>query len=191
MKKFVVILGIFMGVGFAHSAFAQMAGSDLFTDHHQEKPVSSYKKGCFGLDLGVGTIKDVEGTGIDLGFRWLYNFSPYIGWDIIGVKGLASTDDIGYSVVVQGMTGIRGNSPCFVSNMSVFANFRMGYGYMIDMEEGGMCYELGLGVNLTRTVYIGFVYSFQGGETEISVGRKTQQVDIKMKYSAFRLGFNF
>lgn len=142
-----------------------------------------YKSDCFGLDLGIGGVKYVEGAELSLGLRYLHNFTAYVGWDVIGVQGLGNTSDFTASFIVQGMTGLRTYSPRFYKDMSSYANFRVGYGYGTDIEEGGFCYELGIGINLTRTLYAGYGYNCQNFAFD---GFK-----IKQHYHAFRFGFNF
>lgn len=144
---------------------------------------SDYKKNVFGVDFGVGALKDIEGAQVSLGLRYLHNFCEYVGWDVIGVQGLGNTTDFSSSFTLQGMTGIRGMSPVFYNDMSVFANFRAGYGHCLDWEVGGFCYELGCGVNLTQNIYVGYGYNFQSLDDE--------GYSVHLKYHAFRFGFNF
>lgn len=158
------------------------------------KNTANYKKNCFGLDFGGGSVANGGGGTVDLGFRYLHNFSQYIGWDVFKIKAIAPTNNIDY-IWAQAMSGIRVNSPRFAANMSAYSAFKAGYGYMPENEIGGFCCELEVGVNLTRKVFAGFAYSYQGGsgEVDITVGKKTTVMpyDIKMHYYAFRLGFNF
>lgn len=144
---------------------------------------NSYKSDCFGLDLGIGGVKYAGGAELSIGLRYLHNFNEYIGWDVIGAQGLGNTSDFGGSFVIQGMTGIRSYSPTFYKDMRGYVNFRVGYGYATDIEEGGFCYELGTGINLTRTLYAGYGYNCQN----FTMGGWK----FKQHYHAFRFGFNF
>lgn len=195
-KLFLFSLAVWALIG---SVQAQLAGSELFNRHESSQSTNGFKKNCFGLDFGVGSVKDGEGTEFDFGMRWLHNFSPYIGWDVIGIKAVANTKDVVASATPQAMTGIRGTSPILFANMTAYAGFRMGYGYNVDSEIGGLCYEFSFGINLTKKIYIGYAYNYQGGskdeENSYTVGKKhyTETItrEIKQKYHAFRIGFNF
>ena len=172
--------------------------SDFFGFGNTNTSAYDFKKNSFGLDFGIGSVKDYDGTIIDLGFRYLHNFSPYVGWDVFKLKTNVNleADDLIDGLLPQLMTGVRGNIP-LAGNISLMGNVKMGYGYMIDAEAGGMCHEFEIGINLTRTIFIAYAYNFQGGSMEVdqynSRGRVigSTDVDIKSKYSALRIGFNF
>ncbi len=154
----------------------------FLTDGSQNGHYGNYKKNNFGLDLGFGAYKDADGALLELGLRYLYNFNPYIGWDALGAKVVASTDDLVDNMIVKVLTGVRANSPEF-NNISAYYTMRFGYGYWIDAEEGGMAYELGFGMMFRRRYLIGYNYDFQ----KVSVF----DYDFKIKGHMVRIGFNF
>lgn len=139
---------------------------------------SDSKQNWFGIDLGVGSMKDINGTGIDFGLRYLRSYSSYIAWNVINVKAIANTEDFEKTITPQVMTGIKLTSPKVLKDISIFGGFKGGYGYNIDSDKGGFCYEIEAGLNLTRNIFIGYAYNNQ----KISEGN--------IKYSAFRIGFN-
>lgn len=167
MKKFLFALACLFTV--ATTIHAQSWSFDESSDS---------KKNWFGIDLGVGSMKDYEGTGVDLGIRYQHNYGQYVAWNIFNLKAMANTKDFGATVTPQLMTGLKGISPSFFKEMTGFVGFKGGYGYNIDGEDGGFCYEIELGVNLTRNIFIGYAYNNQ----KIGEGN--------VKYSAFRIGFN-
>ncbi len=189
------------------SAKGQIAGVEMFYNtpgsEAQSNTSTQYKKNCFGLDLGIGAVEDSDGKYMDIGFRYLHNFSPYIGWDVFTLKTLVAIDALNGddfsedALLPQLMSGIRAYTPTFAKSMSVFASFKAGYGYIMSMEKGGGCYEFEVGLHLTRTLFLGYAYNFQGASMEVdtynSKGRVSgsESIKIKNKYSAFRLGFNF
>lgn len=202
MKKIIFTILFLLGITTAH---AQIAGTEMFYNNPSERSANntSYKKNCFGLDLGIGGVKDIDGATADIGIRYLHNFSPYIGWDVFNaksiwfIKNLTDGADISSAVVPQLMTGIRGYTPTFAGNMSVYGAFKMGCGYAIDMEAFGFCYEFEIGLHLTHTIFIAYAFNHQGGHYETAITNSKGKIigyrdtDIKQNYSAFRVGFNF
>lgn len=139
---------------------------------------SDSKQDWFGIDLGIGGMKNLNGTGVDFGLRYLHTYTPYIAWNAINVKAIANTEDFVKTITPQVMTGIKLSSPSFFKDIYVFGGFKGGYGYNIDGREGGFCYEIEAGINLTRNIFVGYAYNNQ------------KIADGNLKYSAFRIGFN-
>ncbi|GHT58889.1 hypothetical protein FACS18945_5060 [Bacteroidia bacterium] len=164
----------------------------------------TYKKNAFGLDFGVGSMSEdndqIDLTGFDFSLRYTHYFMPYIGADFIKFNQNFGTGDYQGTDVFcahsQFMTGIRGASPQFANNrMHVFGAFRFGLGvnyYDIGSAQealsgAGFCYEFELGIHLTRTLWLGLAYNYQGGTAEYDAGG----FDVDNSYVAFKLGFNF
>lgn len=139
---------------------------------------SDSKDDWFGVDLGVGGMKDLDGTGIDFGLRYLHEYTKNIAWDAVSLKAVANTEDFGATITPQLMTGIRLTSPGLLKDMAVFGGFKAGYGYNVDGEEGGFCYEVEAGLKINRHLFVGYAYNNQ----KLGGGN--------VKYSAFRIGFN-
>lgn len=132
----------------------------------------------FGIDFGVGGMKDMDGTGVDFGLRYLRSYTQYIAWNAIDIKAIATTKDFEKTITPQAMTGIKLTSPSILKDISAFGGAKGGYGYHIDSEKGGFCYEIEVGINVTPHLFIGYAYNNQKlGEGNI-------------KYSAFRIGLN-
>jgi hypothetical protein len=169
---------------------------------------SCIKKKAFGLDVGIGGRKH-EGTdeslySTNIGIRSMRNFMPYFGVDFIKFNNIFSTGDINgvdcFSYCTQLMTGLRGYSPTFFKCMSAYGAVRLGYGVLYDRysysdisESGigyGVCSELEIGINITRTVFVGFAYNMQGGKFKyFDDDDDTYKLDAG--YPMLRIGFNF
>lgn len=172
----------------AGTVFKVVRGSDLqpgMLIRECRKPVD-YQANCFGVDVGFGGVAGL-GACTDVSVRWLHNFSPYFGWDVIDVKGIYGSGVRG----VQAMTGIHLQTAQLVNlkklpllkktslaskNMPLYGAFRMGG------NTTGMCYEIESGINLTKSFFVGLAYNHQGGTYD--------DVNLSMNYFAFRAGFN-
>lgn len=167
-------LGLLLSVtaAFAQQWWGYDGGADL-------------KRSQWGIDLGVGKMKDVQGNvGFAGGIRYQYNIHPLIGWDL-GANYVGQTIDhegIGPSVL-QGLIGLRGRTPSFYEDLAGTLGVRMGYGHDFETKEGGFALEMNVGMYLTSHVMIGYVYNMQKLKFEIGDG--------KYKFHGFRLGFVF
>lgn len=177
MKKFLLLVLV---------AFVSTTMSaQLVTSTTVTKTKSETKSGMF-MEVGVGTFGgDYEGDGValDLGFGYRKGYSEYLAWDILKVKAIAEVANLSETITPQLMTGIRGTSPVLFGNMTAFGSFSAGYGYNIDVEEGGFAYEIQAGLNITSKFYAAIVYdnqsiSFEGGDANIS-------------FTGLRLGLRF
>jgi len=174
--------------------------SMLSTGKTQTDAGETFKRYGWGLDFGIGSMTEVNADRetrkvnrsiMDLGYRYFLNFSPYFGWDIIKLKATMPVDFD--DPLLHIMTGFRGKTPSFgtmigagtpsfAENMSAYGVYRIGYwtptsGSVLWMYS----YELELGINLTRKIFVGYAYNhlFVGSDEEY------------IKYSALRAGFNF
>lgn len=146
---------------------------------------SSTNSGMF-MEVGIGTLgSDWEGDGIalDLGLGYRKGFNENFAWDVLKVKAIAELANFGESLTPQVMTGIRATSPALIGDMTAFGSFSLGYGYNVDVEEGGFAYEIQAGLNITSKLYAGIVYdnqsiSFDGGNANVS-------------FTGLRLGLRF
>ena len=139
----------------------------------------------WGIDLGVGKMKDVHGNaGFTGGVRYQYNFLHLVGIDF-GANYVGQTikhDGLGPSVL-QGLIGVRGRTPTFYKDMAGTLGLRMGYGHDFDCKEGGFALELNAGMYLTSKFMIGYFYNHQ--KLKFDAG------DGKYGFHGFRLGFVF
>ena len=154
-----------------------------------------FKRNPFVLYMGAGTVIDKDDNwksdryhGVDIGVRWLHNFSPYFGWEVIDAKLITFFFDKDTEFVGQFMTGFRGNTPKFAGKMSGYGAFRLGQwnagGDLFSPAAKGFCYELEFGVNFNHTIYAGLVFN-QSRFSDYFPGNE------RSNYSSFRLGFNF
>lgn len=150
-----------------------------------------YKKNRFAIDFGVG---GGQGFGaFDLGARYQHNFAPFLAWDALSVKVTLPTEGtFDENPDLQIMTGVRGTTPNFYKDMSGYLSFALGYGFSTDdsayNNDGGICLELGVGVNLCKYVYIGYAFNFQKVNITDEDGT---DMSSNGKVHFFRLGFVF
>jgi hypothetical protein len=175
-----------------------------------EHKLSKKNKNCvkntaFGLDMGLGgsfyanhntRTRSTTSFAPALGIRVMHHFNPYFGIDFFKINWITdvfySEMDEGWTMRLQIMPGIRGNSPAFFKCMSVYSAFRLGYGmdFRLATLSGvshfeGLCLETELGLNLTSTVFAGFAYNCQ------KYFVKGTDSKVAMHTFSFRLGFNF
>jgi len=158
-----------------------------------------YKETAFGLDIGIGGAEVKEIFSTALGFRVMHHFSPYFGIDFFKVNWITDYEVEGFgagawAMRIQIMPGVRGNSPAFFKCMSVYTAFRLGYGMLvgcapiISAQIGGstnfegLSLETELGLNATRTFFVGFTYNYHKYFGSFPGRHHT---------FAVRLGFNF
>lgn len=136
------------------------------------------------LEVGIGTFGadwENDGVALDFGLGYRKGFNEYVAWDVFKVKAMAEIANFGESITPQIMTGIRGTSPVLFGNITAFGSFSAGYGYMIDIEDGGFAYEIQAGLNITPKFYVAFVYDNQ----------KVSDFDANVGFTGARLGIRF
>jgi len=157
-----------------------------------------------------------------LGPRFTYHFNPYFGADFkINTNfGLFSREDnpsMNFFYNFQFMAGIRGNTPAFYRCMSGYAAARFGYGvgsvnfnyleetvtrdekyiynenvYKKNSIMNGIALEVEGGLNLTRNIFAGFVFSMQGYKVKYCKywGEEYWESNFALTFAA-RVGYNF
>lgn len=177
MKKFLLLV---MVAFISSTMSAQLVTSTTVT-----KTKTPSKSGMF-MEVGVGTFGgdwENDGVALDFGLGYRKGFSEYLAWDVLKVKAIAELSNFSESLTPQIMTGIRGTSPVLFANMTAFGSFSAGYGYNLDIEEGGFAYEIQAGINITSKIYAAFVYDNQ----KVSVA----DFDAKISFAGLRLGLRF
>lgn len=163
------------------------------------------KEFVFGMDVGLGGsfagfdgIKSETLLSPSLGIRLTYHFNPYFGVDFLKVNWFTDVLTSGayydwgfydiydyyipWTMRLQIMPGVRGNSPTFFRCMSGYGAFRLGYGMdFLESHYKGFCMEAELGMNFTPTVFAGFAYNYHN---YIDYGFAVHTL-------SFRVGFNF
>ena len=136
----------------------------------------SYSISDCGYDGNSGS--NYVAYGFDIGIHYTWNFSPYVGWDVIKLKFSIgnSFDQIGY---INILTGIRASTPRFnvgSKKTYVYSAFRLGGCYVKDMDfhydtppyanghtiiydKFGFTCELDLGLHFKR-LFFGPKYSY-------------------------------
>jgi len=166
-------------------------GNLLFNVIANKKPTQYYKKNAFGMDLGIGTRNTYYGDGgraiFDVGIRWIHNFSPYIGLEIVNLrfKGDVKGDSINKGLL-QAMSGLRVYTSNFTKNMKGYASIKIGYSYQLGTYPGGQfTFETEAGVYLTKNLFTGFVYNPQ----YIHTGPRHES--SMCHYVGWRIGYEF
>lgn len=176
MKHFIISLLMLCvsSVGFAQSWFSDDGGSEM-------------KRNQWGIDLGVGKMSDVNGSvGFSGGVRYQYNVHRFVGIDLIGVNYIGQMVDgegLGPNVL-QAMIGLRGKTPSIYEDIAGYLGVRLGYGHDFWTEEGGLATEFNVGVHLTNTLIVGYVFNMQ----KINFGGGLSR---KYKFNGLRVGFVF
>jgi hypothetical protein len=195
MKKLLILMA---AVLISSTASAQLISSKIVTK--QEKKSNS---GMI-LELGIGSVGgsasddngnsvDIEGNGVsvDVGLGYRKVFSPYVAWDIFKLRAFAEVENLGETVTPQLLTALRGTSPVLFGNVRIYSSIGLGYGYVLDVEAGGLCVEFQAGVDLTPHVYLGLVYSSQKFSQEIEGYNNDYDVNYNFTFTGLRLGFKF
>ena len=168
----------------------------------RQRVTNCTKNLALGMDIGLGgSMAGIVGLTSEtllstaLGIRVMYHLNPYFGIDFLKVNWITDILTSGvynglysytpYTMRLQFMPGVRGNSPTFFKCMSGYAAFRLGYG-MDFMEENfqGLCLETEIGMNFTPTVFAGFAYNYHKYLGYDYYG-------LAVHTFSFRLGFNF
>jgi hypothetical protein len=188
--------------------------AEYYKEKTTTKPKTvSPKKQTFGVDFGIGSlnIKDIyvfdqyllefrESYPVfAVGLRYTNNFNPYIGADILKInlncpfRAVRDRDKMN----LQFMTGIRGNTPIFLRTLSGFVVARMGYGlHLSEYELGhGIAFEAEVGLNITRSFFIGFSYNLLSRFVDIYqyAGWHQQYIGsttLNFNTYSLRIGFN-
>jgi hypothetical protein len=186
MKK-IVMLFIIIGFGFIANA------------QDRQSVTNCVKKTALGMDIGLGgsfyTILNEKSPTLfasALGIRATHHFNSYLGVDFLKINWITDVLKNDWTMRLQIMPGIRGNSPTFFKCMSAYAAFRLGYGmdFRLATLSGashfeGLCLESELGLNFTPTVFAGFAYNCH----KYFIKGKDSQ--IAMHTLSFRVGLNF
>ncbi|MCL2132332.1 MAG: DUF3836 domain-containing protein [Lentimicrobiaceae bacterium] len=183
----------FMGNVTSHKGYLWQ--NNAWVEHNKSEyayDIKCYKKNAFGLDLGLGYgfgmyqdwqhFVNVYDTRIyhafafSLGVRYMHHFNRYFGADFVKINWAVP---VGSGSSMQFMTGVRGNTPVFSKCMSAYGALRLGYGLgFTNPATNGVCFETELGLNFTRTFFMGVSYNFH------DFNDRRQAVEL-------RLGFNF
>jgi len=164
----------------------------------QQSVTNCTKNIAFGLDVGLGgSFAGISGFKSEtcfapaLGIHLVRHFNPYFGVDFFKINWITDVltpriyNYTPWTMRLQIMSGIRGNSPAFFKCMSGYAAFRLGYGMdVVELNFQGLCLETELGLNLTRTIFAGFAYNYHKYFGYSYYG-------IAMHTLSFHIGFNF
>ena len=146
------------------------------------------KSNYFMLSLTPGKIKDADDYFFDIRMGATHNYSPYIGWDIFSLHlgtSVKTIENIGETLAIQLMTGIRGYSPVFWENKSAFGAFNIGAASSIkDITDNiGLCFEIEAGMSISKKFFVALVYNQIKIESDSGID--------KTKFYGLRIGFHF
>lgn len=191
MKNLVLLM---VAVMICSTVDAQLISSKIVTKEKKEMSGSGMI-----MELGLGSLggsvsddngnsADIKGDGVSIDFGLGYRkvFTPYIAWDIFKLRAFAQISDFGETITPQLLTSIRGTSPILFANAKAYAGFGLGYGYVVDAEAGGLCYEFQAGLDITPSIYFGLVYSAQKFSME-----DYYDLNYNCTFTGLRVGFKF
>ncbi len=161
-----------------------------------------YKRNIFNLEFSYTDVnfkweeddysEDYNEDCLNISLGYHHFFSKYFAWEVFNLGYLIRPDadnfeDMFGFGIARLTTGLKLNSPCFYKNMSVWADVRAGGAFSVDDNEFGSTYGIGVGINLSRTIYFTAKYDW----AKYEVDDDYVDADIKNKFTSFGIGFNF
>lgn len=159
--------------------------SNNISQNHQ-----TYKKHRFAIDLGAGLsyidIGDYDAYDMFLAnatLRYIYSFNKNIGieTDLSVMSDFAETTEFFISA------GPRFSTNPSRKNLSLYFVPKIGYGQIEDYGAGGLSYEMELGLNFGRNLFVS--YSYTGESTYIDYYRFEE--DFNFSAHSIRFGIYF
>lgn len=154
MRKVILFLAVLVS---AITASAQRASdSDMSWSNNDDINHS----GVFA-DVTAGVLTGDMDTdfalGLKLGYRW--NIYDGLSWDVVSIGASTGVSNFAEAMNLRFLTGFRYNTPVDLIGKSLYVNFGLGYCLSTDDTDwGGFAYEIGVGVNLTRTISLGLAW---------------------------------
>jgi len=193
MKKLLIAIAMICSV---MSVSAQRAG-DATSWNDKSVVEGDFNHSGFFLNPTIGvTAGDVDtgfGVGLGLGYRW--HIGSGFNWDIVKADAITDVSNFTDALTVRFQTGVRYNSPVLFSDKGLYADFGIGYQFNTnDTDMSGVAYEIGIGLNMTRTISLGLVWEGNSSSYEYYVpGRYGGTYDVDSHWGMFgvRLGLNF
>ncbi|MDE7472492.1 MAG: hypothetical protein K2M68_02790 [Muribaculaceae bacterium] len=186
MKKFLLVFALLAG---ALSVSAQRAGEfSMWSNENSDINHSGFFLNP-AIGLVTGDCEDDFGVSLQLGYRW--HIASGFNWDIVKVGANTGVSNFTEMLDLRFLSGFRYNSHEILAGHSMYADVAFGYNFLTDVSEGGFAYEVGVGVNLTRTLSLGLVW--EGSNVSYDdwfYGRYTE-VSAKWGTLGVRLGINF
>lgn len=158
MKNICFFIFIFM---FASSSYAQFAGA--LNSFEKSTGETNQKKNLLIIDFGLGLNSPGDGTILNVGLHDIYKFNSNIGWDVLGINAIVSTDNL-ENWILQPMTGLYLESNK-VSGFSFYTDTRIGYAFDsrdIDFSADDLGYSLDItvGLNINSYLNMGYTYNY-------------------------------
>lgn len=184
MKKLLLIFTVLVTSAITSSA---QRASDSDLSWHGNSDINH--NGIF-TDVTAGVLTgDLDtdfGLGLKLGYRW--HVSDGISWDIASIGLSTGVSDFSEALNLRFLTGFRYNTPEDLVGKSLYVNFGLGYCLSTDDTDfGGFAYEVGAGVNLTRTLSLGLVWEGSNWSYEY----ENWKISGKFGIIGLKLGLNF
>lgn len=183
MKKFWTAFVFVLGLAAANTQSVSAAWDD-----------DCNHSGVF-LNPTVGvTVGDVDtdfGVGLGLGYRW--HITNGICWDVASVGASTGVSNFTEQLNLRILSGLRYNSPALFADKGLYGSFGLGYQFCTDNTDiSGLAYEVGAGINFSRTISLGFVWEGNCASYTV-VGPRNYTVDVDSHWGTFgvRLGINF
>jgi len=193
MKKIVLLRAIvlvFVCLGYGHLCFGQDT-SEVKWKPCAPRNAFGLDLGVGQINVG-DMLFPIYMPICEIGMRYVHHFTPYIGMDFIKFnlkfnfkkeihdnRLFSDPDKSNYfSANTQWLLGVRGNTATFYKCMSGYWAVRVGFGVIYESFEYapvsaisnvenalgvGLCIEYETGFNITRELFVGYVYSLQLG----------------------------
>jgi len=146
----------------------------------------------FVTDITAGVLTGDLDTdfalGVKLGYRW--NIYDGLSWDIVSIGASTGVSNFAEAMNLRFLSGFRYNTPVDLIGKSLYVNFGLGYCLSTDETDfGGFAYEVGAGVNFTRTLSFGIVW--EGSNWSYESEYDYWKISGKFGTIGLRLGLNF
>lgn len=129
-------------------------------DEFSFTPLKEFKRHQLSLDLGIGMLATSDDYGSWNSFsaaitaQYQYNLSKIVGLNL-SAKILS---DFSETSAYGAFAGIQLTTPNIGKKVSLYVLPKIGFVAYEDWGESGLTYEIGVGVNLSKRLYVGYSY---------------------------------
>ena len=185
MKRFIAasLLSLSALMAGAHSHGGRCHEHNYCSDHAHSGMFSDLTVG-----LQTGCVDPDFGIAIKAGYR--LNLYEGLSWNIISAGaeiGVTYAD-----VNLRFMSGLRYNLPFCLNSKTVYVNADFGYGFSTsDTAFGGFAYEIGAGVNFSRTISLGVAWEGSVWDYHLQYGIYDLSMRGNFGIIGLKLGINY
>ncbi len=185
MKKLLIaaICGV-LSLGASAQIIRSTSSERIVTVKESPKPVNeSWNHSGFFFNTGIGIMNDywdetVAGWEFGLGYRW--HISSGFSWEVIKL-GFSTGLDYFEGISARFTTGFRYDTPRIeaLGKRPIYASVGLGANVLADEGIGGLAYEIGAGMKITRGFSVGL---FWQGATLTDYYNTSGMFGIKAEY---------